>query len=465
MDFSFPQTALFFGVLTLVLFCSPANDVRSQTIDLLTAAEQGEFQAVRFQVEYYGDMIVDLSRDGSAEPNVLPLDVGGVFEFDQQLSGKAGAMQAVRYYTKAKANIETDKAHKASQLSEQNRYILSRIRTTNNQNSFQIASIGSILQRSEYELLRNPCDPVALVGLVDQKNVEIGDLWEVNHEPLGRLLNIDHVITSDVQFKLKSADDNMALIHISGHVKGEIDDVITELDVAGVVQIDRETNRVKAVRININQQTDPGQIAPGFEGQIKLDMRIKPITASKHLTREKLARVMTSDKIRQSFILQPEGAPFSVIHSPAWRIIASEEEAAVLRYVQHGNMLAQCNIVCLPNRPADKPLELGEFEAEVRKMIKDQETVSFESSQQVKTATGHPALRVVVEGFESGVPIQWLYYHISNDQGICITCVFTLEKKIASQFGKADQTFVNRLRLALPKKQRQTRNDEKETIR
>lgn len=465
MEVSFRLTARFLTLLTLFFSLAMPLASSGQTIDLASAANQGEFQSVRFQVEYYGDIMVDLSREPGAEPYVLPLDVTGKFEFDQQLSGKPGSMQAVRCYTTATADIETGKGHKASELAVENKYVLSRIRTVQNQNQFQIASIGSILKRSEYELLRNPCDPIALVGLLDQENVKIGDRWEVDKETLGRFLNIDHVISADVQFKLKSADAANALIHVSGHLKGEIDDVVTELDVAGSLQFDREIDRVKAVRININQQTDPGQVAPGFEGQIKLDMRIKRIAASKHLTREKLAAIMTDAKIKQAFMLKPEGALFSVIHSPAWRIIAAEKEAAVLRFVQDGNMLAQCNIVRLPNRPADRPLELEDFEAEVRKMIKDQETVTFQSSSQSETTMGHAALRVVVEGYESGVPIQWLYYHISNAEGVCVTCIFTLEKKIAEQFGKADHTFVNRLKLVPQEEQRQTKKDTAETIR
>lgn len=450
-------------LLLLLTLCSHGTSFSlGQTIDLSSEVRQGEFQTVRYQVEYFGDIIVDLSPQQDREPSVLPLDVTGRFEFDQQLSGEPGSMQAVRYYSKAAAEIESGQGRTASELTPDNQYILSRIRTRENQNEFQIASIGSVLQRSEYELLRNPCDPIALMGLVNQESVKVGDQWEVDQGTLGRFLNIDHVITTDVQFKLKSIDESVALIHVAGHVKGEIDDVLTELDVAGSLQFDRELGRVRAVRININQATEPGQVAPGFEGQIKLDMRLQPIASSQHLTHEKLADVMTESKIKQAFLLQPEGALFSVIHSPQWRIIAAEKEAAVLRYIQNGNMLAQCNIVRLPNRPADRPLKLAEFEGEVRKMIKDQETLSFQSSQETETSTGHATLRVAVEGYESDVRIQWLYYHISNEEGVCVTCVFTMEKKLSDQFGKADQTFVNRFKLA---NQRQTRNEPGETIR
>ena len=462
MKFFAPPSVRLIGWIAWLLLGSGTSLNWAQTIDLTTEVRQGEFQSVRYQVEYCGDMIVDLSRQNDRQPSLLPLDVTGRFEFDQQLSGQPGTMQAVRYYRQATADIESGQGHQASELNPDNTYILSRIRTRENQNEFQIASIGSVLQRSEYELLRNPCDPIALVGLINREKVKVGESWEVDQGTLGRFLNIDHVITSDVQFKLKSADAGLALIHVAGHVKGEIDDVVTELDVAGSLQFDRELGRVEAVRININQQTDPGQVAPGFEGQIKLDMRVKPIQASQHLTREKLAGVMTENKIKQAFLLQPEGSLFSVVHSPRWRIIAAEKEAAVLRYIQDGNMLAQCNIVRLPNRPADRPLQLAEFEAEVRKMIKDQETLTFQSSQATETSNGHATLRVVVDGFESDVPIQWLYYHISNDQGVCFTCVFTLETKLADQFGKADQTFVNRFNLAAP---RQTRHEPGETIR
>ena len=37
---------------------------------------------------------------------------------------------------------------------------------------------------------------------------------------------------------------------------------------------------------------------------------------------------------------------------------ASEEDAAILRYLENGDLLAQCNIVSLASRPADKPLLL-----------------------------------------------------------------------------------------------------------
>lgn len=458
------QTAISGRLLTLFLLLAAAP-TSAQQIDLSSDVDQGEFQAARFQVEYSGNIVVDLSRDKNLNPSILPIDVTGQFAFDQQLSGKPNSMQAVRYYTKASANIKAGKGHKASHLEPDNRYILGRIRTLENQNQFQIASIGSVLQRSEYELLRNPCDPVALIGLVDQQNVSVGDTWQVEKGALGRFLNIDHVISADVEFKLKKANSTNALIHVSGHLKGEIDDVVTELDVAGSLQMDRKLNRITAVRININQETDPGQVAPGFQGQIKLDMRIKTIAASEHLTRDKLADVMTGNKIKQSFLLKPQGAPFSVIHSPNWRVIASEEEAAVLRYIRDGNLLAQCNMVQLPNRPADNPLPLNAFEAEVKKMIQSSDSLTIKSSNTAETANGYPALRVVVEGFESGVPIRWLYYHISNQDGIALTCVFTLEKQIAEQFGKADQTFVNRVQLLTRAAQRQTEKENDETIR
>ena len=448
--------------LILLLVAAPAS---AQQFDLSSEVDQGEFQAARFQVEYSGHIVVDLSRDKKRDASILPIDVKGQFAFDQQLSGKPNSMQAVRYYTKASANIKAGKGHKASHLEPENRYILGRIRTLENQNQFQIASIGSVLQRSEYELLRNPCDPVALIGLLDQQGVSIGDTWQVEKGALGRFLNIDHVISADVDFKLKNVNGSKGLIHIAGHVKGEIDDVVTELDVTGSLQLDVELNRITAVRININQETDPGQVAPGFEGQIKLDMRIKTLTRSTHLTRDKLAAVMTGTKIKQSFLLKPKGAPFSVVHSPNWRVIASEEEAAVLRYIHNGNLLAQCNIVQLPSRPADKPLPLKAFEAEVKKMIQSSESLTIKSSSTAETAKGYPALRVVVEGFESGVPIRWLYYHISNQDGLALTCVFTLEKQIAEQFGKADQTFVNRVQLLTLAAPRQTEKNEDETIR
>ena len=82
--------------------------------------------------------------------------------------------------------------------------------------------------------------------------------------------------------------------------------------------------------------------------------------------------------------------------------------------------------------------------------------IKITSSNSAKTLNGLTALRVAVEGQESGIPIQWLYYHVGNNDGQQLTFVFTMEKEVAERFATADQTLVNQVRFK-PGKPRQSK--------
>ena len=115
----------------------------------------------------------------------------------------------------------------------------------------------------------------------------------------------------------------------------------------------------------------------------------------------------------------------------------------MLRYVDRGDLLAQCNIVDLPARPADNPLKLEQFKTEVAKIIEAEESAKVVDAEELKTNTGLSALRVVVQGVEEKVPVQWIYYHVAAADGRRLTYVFTLEQEIAERFAPADKRLVN----------------------
>ena len=116
-----------------------------------------------------------------------------------------------------------------------------------------------------------------------------------------------------------------------------------------------------------------------------------------------------------------------------------------MRFVSGGDLLAQCNIVQLPARPANNPLSLKDYKAEVARMIAADEVASIVDAKEFKTNERIRGLSIEVEGEEGGVPVSWIYYHLNDKDGRRMTFVFTLEREIMNQFLPADLKLVNGL--------------------
>ena len=232
---------------------------------------------IKTQVQYLGSVIVD--RAGQQEnQSSLPLDVRAKISFDQRISGgNSSSPQAIRYYDQAVASIKAGKGQTDIALRETSRIVLARMKTEDTgDHQFQIAAIGSTLRQKEYELLKNPGDPLSYSVLFDKQKVKIGDKWKLTKDQLASLLSMNRIITSSATMMLKSVENDTAKIYIYGNVKGEVDDAISEQKIKGIAQLDLNENRVSALRLSIDEERRTGQVAPGFEGKIKFDARIEP---------------------------------------------------------------------------------------------------------------------------------------------------------------------------------------------
>lgn len=455
---NFPAISRAFVAFAIFLVVSSLakTQLADETFDLLHLTTPKQNLNVRSQVQYLGSVIVDKAgRDENQQ--ALPLDVRARFVFDQRISsGSVASPQAIRYFENAEASIKAGKGRTEVELEPNNNLILARMKDDmDGSHHFQIAAIEGMLTQKEYELLKNPGDPLAYSDLFRKKNVRVGEKWKIGKEQFIGLLSINRVISHSVNMMLKSVDDNVAKIYVYGNVKGEVDDVITEMKIKGIAELDLEQHLVVAFRMSIDEERRAGQMAPGFEGQVKLETRIKPIEGNIMMSKERLAKAYKGKKVKFSFQFDREDSDFKLIHSNDWRIIASEDEAVILRYVRDGQMIAQCNAVQLPNRPADNLLKLSEFQDEVRKIISESEARIIDA-EKFNTAAGDVALKIEVEGVESGIPFSWLYYHVGADDGRRVTFVFTLEKDSQEYLQMADRTLVSNIVFKSPRQAKAT---------
>lgn len=447
----FPHLVQKLSLATLVLLCLSPAAWGQDTRVLKVSAEVGQFQHVDMKIQYYGMVLLDGDPD-SEEPATIPIDVRGRFVYDQQFSSVEPTPQATRYYQVANATIKRGEETTQSDLSNTSGYVVHRIKTNRtNAQKYQAAGIGFVLTESQYELLRNPGDSLAMLGLLERNAPKVGDEWELDDLSLARLTAVDRIIQHDVRAKIKSIDGDKAVVYLSGHATADLEDVQSALDVMASLTIDMQSHELTSIRMNLNQTTPAGQLSPGFDGQIKLDVTLTTIKSSQHLTREKLATVMRDSKVRQSLLLAPPAGTFQIEYSPEWKLIAADPEAAVLRLRHDGRLIAQCNAVRLPDRDPQQPLALETFRSEIKRKIAKTELVKITDATEFKTTEGYSALRATVDGIEDGLKIRWQYYHLADEAGRAMTLVFSHDQELASEFGISDRTLVNHVRFVEPR--------------
>lgn len=399
------------------------------------------------RADFSGNLIVEVTHEDATANEAVPLTVAASFKCNQT---PAGQTDAIRRYESASATITLNGQSTENQLASGNRQIAARLTMNRLARPVTYLSVGGVLRQTEQDLLLLPCDPLTFSALFSRETVHTGDRWKVADDAARAFLALDNLVENRLDLLVKEITASTIKVYLMGNVRGEIETALTDLQIVGVAVIDRKTESVQALRITIDEKRQVSQIAPGFAGQVKLDVR-SSVGAAEPASTVPVQQV-SRPKVQQLplKLLWNTDSQFEMVYDPQWRVIISDPDAVVLRYIRQGNLLAQCSILRLPKRPADRPLQLNQFKEEIAKMVAESQA-RIVGGDVVTTRSGLTAIRVAVAGQQDGLGVQWRYYHLSNPDGRCIALVFTAEDEAAAAFGNADQQLLESVRFpALP---------------
>ncbi len=423
-----------------ILLCSAGQANAQEKFDLKVELPTNKHYRISSVYEHIGRVLVitDSAESKDTKQNVkkleikpLKLAVEAKMTYVQRTMSK---VQAVRYFENASAKIKLDKGVSNPRLTENNRLVVARSKTKEKGNQeVEMASVKDTLQQTELDLIQNPADPMTLASLLNKEGVKQGDSWKPSKITLAKFLNVNEIIESDVKVLLKKVDDKSARVFVMGDVVADVDDVSTEIQVSGVAVIDRTTNMLSSFKVALSENKKPGQISPGFQGDTKIDLRFSPTDSIKALSNETLAAYVKGGKIRQRLKWVSRLGFCQLIYEPRWRMITEEQEAALLRFIDDKELIAQCNVVLLPRRAANKPLTLDLYKREISKIVDKDKNAKLVTADSTRLPTGETSMRVVVSGIEGGVPVQWFYYNVASPDGRQIAFVFTLESKVSNR--------------------------------
>jgi hypothetical protein len=304
--------------------------------------------------------------------------------------------------------------------------------------------LGPML-RDELELLKVPGEAVVWNALLPSKPVKPGDTWKPADTTLAKLLGIEVITQAKVTAKLIEVKGGLAMMELDGSISGAVGGIATDMNLKAKFNFDLARRQVTWLALGIAEKRAIGHAEPGYDITSRVRVSATPLSTSAEL----------ADGLLKSFDLKmhsgstllthdsTEGA-FQLLHDRRWHVMADHRDATILRLIDHGDLIAQCNITRLRDQPVDKYLALDAFQQEITGTLgKNFEQVV--TADESTTENGLRQLCVVIAGQAQDVPVQWTYYHLTDRTGRSTSMVFTMDARLADRFAELDRSLVGTL--------------------
>lgn len=418
---------------------------------------------MQVKVDVEGELIATAGRD--IAPVRQPISVAGRFDFVEAPGAGESGPAAIRAFNEAEARLVVDGHSHESILGEDARLV-----HVARQGTAAVSYLPEgFLSREEHDLLDIPFDPLLLDELRATKAVAGGEAWDVPADITAGLLAIDTVERGTIEAKLDHVADLLARVTLSGTIDGAIDGVPTHLVIQGSCTIqaspdissDEETlryrldGRVSNVSVTVRERRQPGHVAPGFDVEARVAVTRGPCSEAEATTaaikndlqQEGVAAGRRRGEGRPGVLLHRDpGGRFELVHDARWRTVQQEPGMVVMRYVDHGALVAQCTVTALPPAPASSVPTVEEVQRDIGRSLEGQ-FERFEGASQARRDDGVTVVRVVSAGSAGSLPFHWVHAVLADESGRRASVAFMMEATLAKRFADADLVLVEGLRL------------------
>ncbi|MGE0756941.1 MAG: hypothetical protein AB7O38_07970 [Pirellulaceae bacterium] len=298
------------------------------------------------------------------------------------------------------------------------------------------------LTSDELELLELPANTLLLGRLLPGRETAVGETWKHDDGLAAALFNLDVVTDNKLESKFVRTEAQVAFVELEGAVEGSVAGVESRLKVAAKYQFDLASQRITWLALSVQENRAVGHAEPGFDVTARLRVTLAPGEEIPELSETALSAVPGAPGTGLLLLaFQSKESGFRFLHDRNWKVMVDRHDVTILRLVERGELIAQCNISRMPDGAPDKQLTVGSFQADIRRVL-DKNFGQFVDASEAKSEQGVRILRTIVAGVAADLPIQWNYYHLTDSQGHQASLVFTMDAKLVERFGATDQALI-----------------------
>ena len=417
--------------LTLAL---PAVARSEQQYPLRTNVPKDQTRRIKAVLEVEGEL--KLNADGR-QVTRLPMKVRADLLYSERIlsiNGDERRRRDIRHYEQARAEIQVGEKTQQHELRSEQRLIVA----DSDAEQLRLYSPTGPLTREELELVDIQGNSGLLYQLIPDRDVAIDETWSHEDPLIAKLFGLDAVHQNGVQSTLRKVDGKLAVIDLKGAVSGAVAGISTDLGIKAVYNFDLDKRQVTWLAVSLTEDRAVGHAEPGFEVTVRLRLASFPAGDGRELSDDALAGLDLQPHAGSTLLdYTTNVGGFRFLHDRAWRVMIDRHDVAILRRVERGDLIAQCNVSSLPDLKAGQHPQLETFQADVKRAL-GKSFGQFVEASQLTADSGLHVLRTVIVGTVSELPIQWTYYHFSDETGRQVALVFTLDAQLVDRFAQND---------------------------
>jgi hypothetical protein len=303
------------------------------------------------------------------------------------------------------------------------------------------------LSWSELELVQTVGDPVALADLLPAEAVRVGEHWKVRDTAAKAMSGYDTLTANNLEATLESVDDDRARIRLKGRIEGLAYGGPGVIGCEGFATFDRQAARINHVDLNRVETRQPGPVEAGLDLTSTLMVARDAAEPSASLSDAALANVpLGVGPHSESLRITAPGGRATLLVDRHWHIFWEDSRMSVLKRLDGGQIIAQCNLMVAPSAGQGRHQDPGQFRDDIRRGLKNR----FLRYLGAGEIDGHPdggfRYKVGVQGREGDLGVIWYYYLLAGPEGDQLLATFTLAEDNAKAFGEHDVDVIGSVR-------------------
>ena len=428
-------------------FCRAEDDTKQESYLLKSGSAVGQLTRIKADLEVGGD----LKLLNGGKQVTAPMSVVGKVEYDEKLleadAKSLANRRSIRFYTDTQATIKINKDVLEPDLRDSRCFIEAAVLA----GTPTLFSPQGSLSGEELDLIELPGNTLFLDLLLPGEEVAIGKSWQPSDALIAAILEIEAISKNDVQCTLSEVRHGFAIITLGGTVNGAVQGVTTEIEMKAKFRFDLKLQRINYFMMAMREKRSIGHVGPGLDVTAKLKVELTPLETSENLTDEALAEIKLDPKPEVTAVeFDSTTGGFRLTHDRRWHPTNVQAATLVLRMVDRGELVAQCNVSSLANLPEGKQDNLTDFRGDVQQALA-KNFVQFEDMGQAKNVKGFQVMHAYVQGKVQDLPIEWRYYLVSDPKtGRRMAFAFTLEKSLVDRLGTSDRDLIEQVELFEP---------------
>ncbi len=349
-----------------------------------------------------------------------------------------------RFYNTAKADITLQDKTINKTLRTDRRFQTALV--SNDTPTVTYSPVGPLTDE-ELELTGEHLDVLAIHGLLPNKEVSVGDKWEVPFNVAQALAGVDAVIKSKLECKFEKIERNHAIITLTGDIEGISKGSTLKATMAAGLVYSLEGKHFTGCTWRYRENKEQGPLNPAAEIESEISATWKHGLALTEVTDGKASTIpATPPPALLMLEFRDAASRFAFNYERNWGVVSKTEKQAVLRLLDRGELIAQMNLT--PYQQV-KPGEHASLD-EVEKLVSQAPGYKLDKVLEKTTVEASPGFwigKVSTTGEASDLPMQQIVYAIAGPRGDQVLLSFTVETEQAAKLAGKDLSLVRTVSL------------------